>query len=191
MAVVGKNPADHDESTILERGLGNRRTIQELKSYIRAQDPTALFLAETWAGEARLINLCTKLGFDQHWVSPQANRLGCLALFWKNIVKIDVVSSSSIHIDAVVGNRLMGSSASLVCMVLLIRPKRVKLGLCFVSSVQGSRCCGWLPEDFNEILWSHEKCGMGPRSENQMKAFRDMLDKAGLKDLGFVGKKFT
>ena len=24
-----------------------------------------------------------------------------------------------------------------------------------------------------------------------MKAFRDMLDKAGLKDLGFVGKKFT
>lgn len=45
--------------------------------------------------------------------------------------------------------------------------------------------------DFNELLWSHEKCGLGPRSENQMKAFRDVLDEARLKDLGFVGKKLT
>ena len=44
------------------RGLGNRCTIQEVEIYIRAQDPTALFLAESWAGEARLINLCTELG---------------------------------------------------------------------------------------------------------------------------------
>ena len=50
----------------------------------------------------------------------------------------------------------------------------------------------WLcARDFNEILWSHEKCGLGPRTENQMKAFCDVLDKAGLKDLGFVRKKFT
>ena len=45
--------------------------------------------------------------------------------------------------------------------------------------------------DFNEILWSHEKCGLGPKSEAQMMAFRDVLDELGLKDLGFVGRKFT
>jgi len=50
----------------------------------------------------------------------------------------------------------------------------------------------WLcASNFNEILWSHEKCGLGSRCENQMKAFRDVLDEAGLKDLGFVGKKYT
>ncbi|XP_075655009.1 uncharacterized protein LOC142625198 [Castanea sativa] len=50
----------------------------------------------------------------------------------------------------------------------------------------------WLcARDFNKILWSHEKCSLGPRSENQMKAFRDVLDEVGLKDLGYVGKKFT
>ena len=75
-------------------GLGNRLTVHELESYIRAQDPTAFFLAETWAGEARLISLCTELGFDQYWVTPQVNKLGCLALFWKNLIKIEVVSSS-------------------------------------------------------------------------------------------------
>ena len=32
---------------------------------------------------------------------------------------------------------------------------------------------------------------MGPRSESQMIAFRDVLDELDLKDLGFVGRKFT
>ena len=61
-------------------GLGNLRIVRELESFVRAQDPSALFLAETWVGEARLIGLCSELGFDQYWVSPQVNRLGCLAL---------------------------------------------------------------------------------------------------------------
>ena len=85
------------------RGLGNRRTIQELEKYIRAQDPTAFFLAETWVGEARLKSLCLELGFDQHWVTPQVNRLGCLALFCNNSIKIEVISSSPNHINSVVG----------------------------------------------------------------------------------------
>ena len=85
-------------------GLGNRLNVHELESYIRAQDLTAFFLAETWAGEARLISLCAELGFDQYWVTPQVNKLGCLALFWKNLIKIEVVSSSSNHIDSVVGD---------------------------------------------------------------------------------------
>ena len=85
------------------RGLGNQRTVHELECFIRAQDPSVLFLAETWVGEARLISLCSELGFDNYWVTSQANRLGCLALFWKNLLKVEVSSSSPNHIDAVVG----------------------------------------------------------------------------------------
>ena len=48
------------------RRLGNLRTVRELESYVRAQDPSALFLAETWVGEARLIGLYSELGFDQY-----------------------------------------------------------------------------------------------------------------------------
>ena len=88
------------------RRLGNQRTVHELENLIWAQDPSALFLAETWAGEARLINLCTELGYDQHWITPKSNRLGCLALFWKNQLMVEVVSSSPNHIDAVIGGSL-------------------------------------------------------------------------------------
>ena len=148
-------------------------------------------LVETWAGEARLINLCTELGFDQHWVSPQANRLGCLALFWKNIVKIDVVSSSSIHIDVVVGESTDGKWC-LTGMYGFANPAKKSETWALLCQLCSRLSLLWLvAEDFNEILWSHEKCGLGPRSELQMKAFRDVLDELSLKDLGFVGKKFT
>ena len=36
------------------RGLGNPKTEQELGDLIRAQDPSVLFLAETWLTKARL-----------------------------------------------------------------------------------------------------------------------------------------
>ena len=36
------------------RGLGNPSTIRELGDYIRAKDPSILFLAETWIDDARL-----------------------------------------------------------------------------------------------------------------------------------------
>ena len=37
------------------RGLGNMRTLRELEVVTWAQDPVAMFLAETWAEEARLL----------------------------------------------------------------------------------------------------------------------------------------
>ncbi|XP_075633886.1 uncharacterized protein LOC142606415 [Castanea sativa] len=50
----------------------------------------------------------------------------------------------------------------------------------------------WLcAKDFNKILWSHEKLGLGPRRETPMKAFREVLYELGLKDLRYVGRKFT
>ena len=85
------------------RGPGNRRTVRELEVVTRAQVPAAMFLAETWSAEARLRKLCNDLKFDHCWIGPSAGKSGCLALFWKNSVRIDVVSSSPNHIDATVG----------------------------------------------------------------------------------------
>ena len=87
------------------RGLGNLRTIRELDVVTQAQVPSALFLAETWVGEARLRRLCNELKFDHYWISPSAGKTGCLALFWKNSIKIEVMSSLPKHIDATVGER--------------------------------------------------------------------------------------
>ncbi|XP_075663236.1 uncharacterized protein LOC142632780 [Castanea sativa] len=46
-------------------GLRNQRTIQELTKFVWAQDPSVVFLAETWTDEARLKKLCDDLQLDE------------------------------------------------------------------------------------------------------------------------------
>ena len=43
------------------RGLGNQPTEQELGDMIRAQDPSVVFLAETWLDKARLEEVRVRL----------------------------------------------------------------------------------------------------------------------------------
>ena len=45
------------------RGLGNLPTEQEFGDLIRAQDPSVVFLAETWLDKARLVDIRTRLNF--------------------------------------------------------------------------------------------------------------------------------
>ena len=45
------------------RRLGNQPTKQELGDLIRAQDPSVVFLAETWLDKARLEEIRIKLNF--------------------------------------------------------------------------------------------------------------------------------
>ena len=45
-------------------GLGNPQTIRELGDLIRAQDPAAMFIAETWLDEARLKSLLKNCDLD-------------------------------------------------------------------------------------------------------------------------------
>ncbi|KAF5458429.1 hypothetical protein F2P56_022456 [Juglans regia] len=51
---------------------------------------------------------------------------------------------------------------------------------------------GWLcVGDFNEILRYDEKWGGPLRPYNQMEDFREVVDRCGLNDMGFYGRKFT
>ncbi|KAL0011121.1 hypothetical protein SO802_006229 [Lithocarpus litseifolius] len=122
-----------------------------------------MFLAKTWAEEARLRRLCVDLKFDHCWIGPSAGKTGCLVLLWKDSVSVEVVSSSPNHIDALVGADPVDQfSLPWLCV-----------------------------DDFNELLWSHEKLGLGPKQDCRMKEFRDVLDECGFMDLGYVGEKFT
>ena len=84
------------------RGLRNQRTVHELASLMRAQDLAVVFLAETWVDEDRLTKLCNDLHFDEKWVVPRITRANGLALLWKNLVQIDVDSSSLNYFDIIV-----------------------------------------------------------------------------------------
>ena len=49
------------------RGLGNPRAVKELGEYIRAKDHTVVFLAETWANNARLDQVLCNFDFRNKW----------------------------------------------------------------------------------------------------------------------------
>ncbi|KAF5459759.1 hypothetical protein F2P56_019679 [Juglans regia] len=44
---------------------------------------------------------------------------------------------------------------------------------------------------FNELMYSHEKCGGRPRPDSQLYTFREVVEDYNLRDLGFSGLKFT
>ena len=57
------------------RGLGNPRTGKELEVVIRAKDPSVVFIAETWADEARLQEIKRNIDFDNLFFVERNNRV--------------------------------------------------------------------------------------------------------------------
>ena len=84
------------------RGLGNRQTVQELGDLVRAQDPTVVFLAETWLDASRLAGLRDSLQFGHHYGVSRLTRGGGLVLFWKKDFDLQVLSSSNNHVDTLI-----------------------------------------------------------------------------------------
>ena len=101
------------------RGLGNLRTKKELGNIIRAKDPSIVFLAETWADEARLDRVLHNINFDNKWEVCRGRKGGGLVLFWKNDVHVTIEDSHRYFIDVTldkVGKQngdLLGSMESL------------------------------------------------------------------------------
>ena len=173
------------------RGLGNQRTVHELALLMRAQDPAVLFLAKTWADEDRLAKLCDDLHFDEKWVVPRVTRAGKLALLWKNTVQITVDSSSLNYIDVII-NKGKDDSWRFTGMYGVPETGRKHETWDLLRNLDWKFSLPWLVAvDFNEILLSHEKFGGVLRSEAAMRDFREVVDDYGLRDLGYVGKKYT
>ena len=45
--------------------------------------------------------------------------------------------------------------------------------------------------DFNEVTFAHEKIGGNKPKEHKMRLYRETMDSCNLRDLGFIGSKFT
>ncbi|XP_050278364.1 uncharacterized protein LOC126719909 [Quercus robur] len=69
---------------------------------VRAKDPSAVFLAETWADEARLKAMQRDLNFHNLFFVERNNEGGGLALYWSNSINLNVESYSKNHFDAII-----------------------------------------------------------------------------------------
>ena len=63
------------------RGLRNLHTRKELGDLIRAKDPSVVFIAKTWADQARLITVMCNFDYKHKWIVPRERKGGGLALF--------------------------------------------------------------------------------------------------------------
>ena len=63
------------------RELGNLRTGKELEVMSRAKDPSVVFIAETWADEARLKDMQRQIDSKNLFFVERNNRGGGLALY--------------------------------------------------------------------------------------------------------------
>lgn len=83
-------------------GLGNPCTVQELSRHVLEKDPGIVFFMETRSTGPKMEKLRCKLQFRNMLVIPRRLFEVGLALFWKNEVKLTMLSYSNNHVDAAV-----------------------------------------------------------------------------------------
>ena len=74
------------------RGLGNLRSIQNLREIIRSQRHSLIFLIETLVNDEKIEQLRIQLGFDGKFVVNRVGRGAGLALLWKQSMTCNLLS---------------------------------------------------------------------------------------------------
>ena len=84
------------------RRLGNQLVVQDLVDIVQAQDPSIVFLSETWSNREQMVCIKERLDFGDLCIVSNEGRGGGLALLWKANIKVWVDSFSKFHIDSVI-----------------------------------------------------------------------------------------
>jgi len=74
----------------------------DLAEFVQAKDPSVVFIAKTWADEARLKEVKQKIQFENMFVVPREIKGGGLVLFWKESIAVIVEGFDKNHIDVII-----------------------------------------------------------------------------------------
>ena len=85
------------------RGLGAPLAVHEMAKLVRKHNPQVLFLMETKRKSNEMEWLRAKWGFDNCLTVECIRRGGGLALLWLKLAQVEILSFSSMHIDARIG----------------------------------------------------------------------------------------
>ncbi|PRQ29704.1 putative endonuclease/exonuclease/phosphatase [Rosa chinensis] len=176
------------------RGICNPSTRRALKILISQHKPKLVFLIETKIrDEDEFERLRCNLGFDHAEGVMSAGLAGGLGLFWYDDMKVQIRQPSTARfIDIVVeeGGGLMRWRFTGFYGNPEAAARHESWDI--LRALSDDDSLPWVVlGDFNEILLASEKLDGRPRSENQMRGFRDALGYAELVDLGFHGCSYT
>ncbi|XP_042950057.1 uncharacterized protein LOC122282168 [Carya illinoinensis] len=174
------------------RGLGNPRTVRELRLMVKEKDPRVIFLSETKSRRTKVETVRNRLGFECSFVVDSIGRSGGLVMMWKQEVCVELHTFSNNHISLTItveegaipwrvtgfyGNPVVEKRRESWELLKLLKPVNNGPWLCM--------------GDFNEILCNEEKEGAASRPFSQMERFREALYECDLVDLGYIGAKYT
>ena len=156
------------------------------------KDPTLVFLMETKFEISEIDGIKRKLERQQGLVGPSVRRGEGLALLWKTTMKVDVLTLSPRHIDAIISEE---QGMKKWCFTGFYgHPKTRKSVESWNLLESLSHRCNlpWVcMGDFNEIMYAREKDGGGVRQEGQMRGFQEAINRCHLRDMGYVGSDYT
>ena len=122
----------------------------------------------------------------KHLVPPERLNSGALALFWKQDVNLQILSSSKNVIDTIISFKWSTFFATFVYGNLEAPLRYIVWD--FLISLSVSRNSSWIfAGDFNEIIDNSEKSGGPKRAEGSFGAFSNMLTSCDLFDLKHTG----
>lgn len=85
------------------RGVGNPRTIHQLKRWSHSLAPDIIFLSETMIKKKEAEDIKIRLGFKHAFAMASVGKAGGLCMYWREDVSISLVSYSQNHICGDVG----------------------------------------------------------------------------------------
>lgn len=168
-------------------GLRNPITIRRLRDIRQQIFPDIFFLMETKNDDEHVLNTFNWMGYDSHvLVSPHSPNAGGLALFWKQNIEMEILSTCQHFIDT----KITAKGKSFYATFLYGEPDRAKR-IPVWNTLRGLRENNDLPwiltGDFNDIVNSSEKHGGPARPEGSFSDLRTLMSECDLYDLNYSG----
>lgn len=175
-------------------GLGHSQdlTIQRLMEIRKKYFPEVLFLMETMHGINTLVDIQVWLSYNRVYTVDPIRRSGGgggLAVFWKDMVDIEVLSADKNLVD--IGVQLGEKRFYVSCIYGEPNESKRKWFWEKVSRIGLIRRGPWcMVGDFNAICGNHEKSGGPARSDSVFENFNDMLKVCRMKEPVSQGDPF-
>lgn len=175
------------------RGLGHPATVQTLRELCNSHRPTVLFLSELKIDNfPRIQQIALSLKFDKLHVMLAKGSSGGIAIFWKNLIDLQIVASTDHYISALILNDPLAAPWMFTGVYGPMNPI-LKPGFWAELAIIGQNFDGaWVvASDFNAILEQKYKLGGKPFTSGSFCRFRNFMDECELLDIGYVGYMYT
>ncbi|KAK9724485.1 hypothetical protein RND81_05G076200 [Saponaria officinalis] len=133
-----------------------------------------------------------RIGGYEGVYSDACGRSAGVAILWKEGIRVEVISSTSHHLDVKITGLFGEKEWRLTGFYGWAATKDKQRSWQLLRDIKAFSTLPWLViGDFNQILFKDEKKGGAPRSQREMDDFREAMDDCGLADLGYEGEAFT